>query len=93
MASALTPPTDHAESESDLSLQQPPFVSFSISHPRLCSTDPRSIRVFLRKYDHYVKEVQLAVVNSKTTELCRVNLEWLESTITLDYTPGVTSVN
>ena len=71
-----------------------PFLAMSVNHPRLVRTDAESIRVFLRLYDQYSKEVTARVeqltVSPATTEAVRpVNLkycvdpEYLESAIDL----------
>lgn len=98
-ASIWTPITDSGE-ESYI-LQPPLSVAFSVNHPLLLSTTPRSIRIFLRHYDQYVKEVttralQLTMVDSTTIEPVRpvnllycVDAEWLESTVDLEYIPEV----
>lgn len=96
---------DHAGDESDYILQQPSSVPFFVSHPKLISSNPKAIRFFVRQYDQYLKEVkaralQLAFVDSTTTVSVRpvnifycVDAEWLESTIELEYIPGVKTMS
>lgn len=101
-ASSSTP-VDYKEDESYI-LQPPSSVAFSVDHLRLIAPFPRAFRVFLRQYDQYAKKVmskalQLTAVDAKTTEPVRlvglsycVDTEWLESSINLDYIPGVKSI-
>lgn len=74
--------------------------SFSIEDPHLTDTDSESIRVFLRKYDQYCREVKSRARQigdgSPSSEVARpanlkfcVDAEFLESKIALGFIEGV----
>lgn len=79
------------------------LVSTSVNHPRVVRTDPESVRVFLRQYDQYSKEViarasQISASGTVPTEAVRpvnitfcVDPEYLESAIALDLISDVES--
>lgn len=91
--------TEARSSTSNLqvSTQGASFVTTSVNPPKLIRTDAESIRVFLRLYDQYSKEVtaraqQLTIQGTTTTEAIRpVNLkycvdpEYLESALALGF--------
>lgn len=79
------------------------FMTMTVDHSRLKTTDAASIRYFLRAYDNYAKEVQerarqLVARNVVTNEVVTpVNLKfcvdskWLESLIALNFIDKVST--
>lgn len=94
-----------ASETSGVTTQGASFVATSVNHPRLVRTDPDSIRIFLRLYDQYEREVtaraaQVTGADAATTEAVRpvslkfcVDPEFLESAIALDLIPDASSYN
>ena len=88
-----------------LSSQGPRHVTTAVEHPRLTKTDAASVRLFLRAYEQYAREVnerarQVVGEDVISTEAAKpvqmkycVNAEWLESLIDLDFIPNVSSYN
>lgn len=89
-----------SNSETSGRLSATSFLTSSVSHPRLLRTDSESVRVFLRLYDQYVREIasrskQLTVSGSISTEPIRpVNIKYcvdpeiIESALALGFIEG-----
>lgn len=81
--------------------QRAAFVSTSVDHPHLERLDSESIRIFLRRYDDYCKEVtaraeQLLASSTVTTEPIRpvsltfcIDSEQIQSALDLGFIEGV----
>lgn len=74
------------------------YVSPVVDHPHLKTSDPASIRVFLREYAKYVREVteraQQLTVGNFSNDFVRlaslkycVDQDWLESIVELEFIP------
>lgn len=75
-------------------------IILSLDHPLLLTTDPDSIRYFLRKYDQYANEVRSRARQLSTicTEAARpvaltycVYVDFLESSIALEFIKEATN--